>query len=175
MRISTDGCDSFRQFPIFFDERGNKTSETHIEVDGNIFCFTIRGDFFDWIACSVRVIWVWCVYTDGLRIYISFHFWKVHFVVFIKANYSNFNSEVIASFEGCCMSSFAYYQVGFFYSFFFHFIFSICKNGHNDRLSSTWVGCSTRLPFLVFEVEGLGCHVDHLILHLLKHGKHLEV
>ena len=129
----------------------------------------------NWVTCTIWIIWIWCVNTDSLRVNISFHFWKIHFKVFIEIYESDFDSEVITSFESCYVSSFAYNQIWFFYTFFFNFIFSICKNGHNDRLSSTWVGCSTRLPFLCFEVEGLGCHIDYLILHLLQQGKHLEV
>lgn len=151
MRISTYTSHSLGNLPIWLNKRSNKASKTHVYMNRYISLSAVGCDCIQRITCTIGIVWIGCIHTNCLIIDCALHFSYVHSIFRITGNNSQLDVEIKTSLNGCNVSCRADNHVRSVDSFFFHFVLTITVNGHQDRLSTPRVECSTRMPCLVFE------------------------
>jgi hypothetical protein len=173
--VCADAGDSLGDSPVVLDEGRDKPSEAHVDVDWHVPLQTVGADDVDWIAGAVRVVGVRSVDADGILVDVALHFADVHLVVLIEGHDSGLYVEVVACLESSDVARLADDEIGLENAVHSHLILPVGENGHQDGLGSSRLAGSAGLSLLVLEADGLGCHLDHFVLHLLDEGEHLDV
>ena len=179
--IKWDWCNSIGQFKTFLtilfriQERHQKSSQTHVHMNRNVFLFANGTYLINRINVAIRVVGVWSVYANRVRIDFFLHLLDIHFVIFVVSNDSGLDSKVFASFKCSNMASLAYNQVRVFHSFMLQLVFSVGENAKHDWFCSSTVEWSNWETFLICEVKHFRTHVNDFNLHLLHISKNVNV